>query len=226
VPIEVGKTGIEDLKVTVPPWVTLQGRLRAPDPDQRWQSTSRVLLKGIRTGSDICDNVKPDGTFECSDIPPGEVQVQVPAMFVKDQRTQRLTAKEIRFGGQDGVRKPITVSEAGNPMLDILFSDDPSGISGKVLDEGKEKSNYLITLRFAVAAGTQSGLILGTRGTMLVSGSDFQFPGLTPSDYDLTARRIPRTGSSSISSAVCDQTVRVTVRDGVVTTVNLRPCEP
>ena len=43
-----------------------------------------------------------------------------------NQRSRSLTVKAIRFGGQDGMRKPIAVSEAGNPTLDILLSDDPS----------------------------------------------------------------------------------------------------
>jgi hypothetical protein len=53
---------------------------------------------------------------------------------------------------------------------------------------------------------------------------EFQFPDLDPGDYEVTARRYTRLNNAPLAAGSCDETVRVTVRDGAVSTISLRPC--
>jgi hypothetical protein len=61
----------------------------------------------------------------------------------------------------------------------------------------------------------------------VIATDDFQFPELAPGDYEITARHlVGGIGSVLISgSPMCEETVKVTVRDGTVSNVILRPCQ-
>ena len=154
-------------------------------------------------------------------MPPGEytVEVQSQNLRLTGDRTHKLFAKELHFGPQTGMRKPITVVENGNPPLEIELSDEPAGIEGKVVESGARGGKYLV--RVARAGPRRGGV-----SAMAIGTDDFQFPELTPGDYEITAWRLVGGISSALlsGSATCEETVKVTVRDGTVSNVMLRPC--
>jgi hypothetical protein len=166
--------------------------------------------------------LRPDGSFEFASVPPGEytVELQPQNLRLTGDRTHKLFAKELHFGTQTGLRKPITIVENGNPKLEIELSDEPAGIAGRVVESGERGGKYFVRV---ARAGTQRGSV----SALVTATDDFQFPELTPGDYEITARRLVG-GISSVlisGSPICDETAKVTVRDGTVSNVILRPCQ-
>jgi hypothetical protein len=77
--------------------------------------------------------LKPDGSFEFASVPPGEytVELQPQNLRLIGDRTHKLFAKELHFGTQTGLRKPITIVENGNPPLQIETLRRARGHRGK-----------------------------------------------------------------------------------------------
>ena len=220
VPIQLGKAGADELDVPVPPFPQIQGTVSLRDPKLHWQGLGSVRLIH-RTSASEAASMKPDGSFEFASVPPGEytVELQSQNLRLTGDSTHKLFAKELHFGTQTGMRKPITIVENGNPPLDIELSGEPAGISGKVVESGARSSKYVVRV---ARAGPQRGRL----STLAITTDDFQFPELTPGDYEITAwRLVGGIGSDLISGPTCEETIKVTVRDGTVSNVILRPCQ-
>ena len=225
VPIEIGKAGADDLAVAIPPFPRIQGSIQMRDSKLQWEGTLNVFLRH-RYGASAACVVKPDGSFECDNVPPGDYTVdgQPRNLRLVSDRSRRLSVNSIRFGAQDGFRKPITVLENGNPPLEIQLTDNPAGIAGTVVDSGaRGGTSYLVTVATVAPRRTLSAVINASPG--------FQFPDLSPGDYDVTAWRFTPAARSATLAATftatanaCDETVRVTVRDGAVSSITVRPC--
>jgi hypothetical protein len=214
VPVALGKTGADDMRIAVPPLTTLQGRIQVGDPKIRWFGAPRVVLRYLN-GTTLQCAIQTNVAFECSEVPPGEFFLDVQGNLGMTSNRTRLSVKEIRFGAQDGLHRPITVAENGNPPIEITLTDEPSGVAGKVIDEASKTSNYLVmALRLSPRA----------TATATVGPPDFQIPDLGPGEYEISAYRTgsqrdllgPRTG--------CAESVKVTVVEGALKYITLRPC--
>ncbi len=221
VPIQLGKAGADELDVPVPPFPQIQGTVGLRDPKLHWEGFGSVRLIH-RSSASQAASLTPDGSFEFAGVPPGEytVEVQSQNLRLTGDSKHKLFAKELHFGTQTGMRRPITVVENGNPPLEIELSDEPAGIAGKVVESGARGSRYMV--RVARADPRRGGI-----SALAIATDDFQFPELTPGDYEITAwRLVGGMGSALLSgSPTCDETVKVTVRDGTVSNVMLRPCQ-
>jgi len=213
VPIELPKTGAEEMRIPVPPFNRLEGRLQLRDAKLAFQGTPRIGLRTRNNATDSCD-IDPDGTFKCANVPPGEYFLEVgPNLRLLGDRTRRFSVKEIRFGEQNGLHRPVTVAENGNPAIEILLSDEPAGIAGKVVDEASKMAFYqVIVSRFSAH----------TTVSATVGPPDFQIPELAPGEYEITAYRMGARGT--MVGAACPETTRVTVVEGSVKYITLRPC--
>ncbi len=147
--IELGKAGADELPVPLPPFPKLQGTIRLPDPKLHWEGSGSVRLVHQLAGSEAAP-LKPDGTFEFASVPPGEytVEVQPQSLHTAGDRTRKLFAREVHFGTHTGLRQPITVLENGNPGLEIELSNEPSGITGRVVESAERGTFYLNPGRF------------------------------------------------------------------------------
>jgi hypothetical protein len=219
-PIQLGKAGADELDVPVPPFPQIQGTVGLRDPKLQWQGFGSVFLIH-RTSSSEAASLRPDGSFEFASVPPGEytVELQSQNLRLTGDSTHKLFAKELHFGTQTGLRKPITIVENGNPPLEIELSDEPAGIAGKVVESGARGGKYVVRV---ARAGARRGSVSVVTGT-----DDFQFPELAPGDYEITAWRLVGGPGSVLyaGSPTCEETVKVTVRDGTVSNVILRPCQ-
>ena len=157
VPIQLGKGGADELDVPVPPFPQIQGTLSLRDPKLQWQGWGSVRLIH-RTSASEAASLTPDGRFEFASVPPGEytVEVQSQNLRLTGDSTHKLFARELHFGTQTGLRKPITVVENGNPPLEIELSDGPAGIAGKVARERR-------TRRQICSKGRSNGPAAGQR---------------------------------------------------------------
>jgi len=217
VPIEIGKAGVEDRQVAIPPFARLEGRIQLRDPQTRWMNSAAVTLRH-RTGVTLSSQIRPDGTFDFDDVPAGEffIDVRLNNLRARGDSSRRYTVSAIRFGTQSGFRKPVTVVENGNPPIEIQLSDEPAGVAGHVVSDG-ERASFLVSVA-NLATRRPAGLMI------VSTPPEFQFPDLDPGDYEVTARRFTRLNNAPLAAGSCDETVRVTVRDGAVSTINLRPC--
>ena len=131
VPIQLDKAGAEELDVPVPPFPQIQGTVSLRDPKLQWQGWGSVRLIH-RTSASEAASLKPDGSFEFASVPPGEYTVELQSQNLRltgtGDSTHKLFAKELHFGTQTGLRKPITIVENGNPPLEIELSDEAAGI--------------------------------------------------------------------------------------------------
>jgi hypothetical protein len=218
VPIEIGKAGGDDVPIVIPPYTSLQAKLVLPDPKLRSVGTVRVSLTH-RSGTSVGVEVRPDTPFELENVPPGEytIAVQSQNQHFRDDNPRRVSVKAIRFGPQNALRQPIKVVENGNPEIEIQLSGDPAGISGKVTGgDPASKTRYIVTV-----TNTQSHERLGS---LAVTMSDFKFPDVAPGEYEVSAWTSAGSLFPPANAKSCDESVRVTVREGAVSTITLRPC--
>jgi len=219
-PIEIGKAGVEDRLVPVPPFVHLRGDVKLRDPGQRRRGSLTIFLRGRRSSASI--RVDDETSFEFDNVSPGEytVDVQCQNARLAGAASSGLSVNAVRFGRQDGLRKPITVAEAGNPPLEIQLTADPAGVAGKVVGTTVDgNATFLVT---ASGAGTAPGM-----PDLAITKGDFQFASLAPGEYRITAWAYDRSMLGSMlgpAARTCDESVKVTVKDGAVSTVTVRPC--
>lgn len=208
IPIEIGKTGADDLPVSIPPFPNIQGAIHLRDPKLQWSGSATIRVTH-RSGISMSRETRPDGSFEFESVPPGDYRFDVQArnLRLRTDPARRLSAKGIA----------VTVIENGNPPLDFLLTDDPAGISGSVVDPGASaRTAYVV----AVAALAPLRAVVA----LTIATPSFQFPELEPGEYEVTATRGNLSSSLADRNKTCDETLRVTVRDGAVSTVTLRPC--
>ncbi|MEO8368079.1 MAG: carboxypeptidase-like regulatory domain-containing protein [Candidatus Solibacter sp.] len=221
VPIELGKAGADDMRIPVPPLTTLTGRIRVRDPKLVWTGTPGIKIRhhnGNSIGPTAPCLVQPDGDFECSEVPPGDFffDVELNQRVSTKYRTVRLAVSEIRFGRQDALYRPVVVAENGNPPIEILLSDEPAGVAGKVIDEASKTSNYMVM----VSRPSTQLTVAATVGP-----PDFQIPTLAPGEYEITAYRVGAgMPKGTLMGATCPETSKVTVRQGSVSYITLRVC--
>jgi len=104
--------------------------------------------------------------------------------------------------------------------LELQLSDDPAGIAGRVVDSGARTAGPFLV--FVVTVAPRRMVVAMTMAIPLPNAS-FQFPDLPPGDYEVT---VWRSSSSPGADTVkrCNETVKVTVSDGAVASIAVRPC--
>jgi hypothetical protein len=217
VPLEIGKAGAEDQPVSIPPFPRLRGDIQR-DPKLQWTGSAAVRIVH-RSGVSITSEMRSDGSFEFESVPPGDYtfDVQTRNLRARGDGARRFSAGAIRFGGQNALHRTVTVAESGNPPLEVQLTDEPAGISGSVVEDGATTgARYVVSVATVPQRRGFAPLAVATPG--------FQFPDLGPGDYDVTARRGNISSGMADLNKSCDETRRVTVREGAVTTITLHPC--
>jgi hypothetical protein len=210
--VEIGKAGAEDLPFLIPPFTRFEGSIRLGDEKPRWLNSASVTLRH-RLGPTRTAETRPDGTFEFDEVPAGEYTVEAKPhnLRLRTDPALRFFVSAIQLGSQNGFRKPVTIVENGNPPLDIQLTTAPAGITGKIISDGSSK---FYTVAFTALAPRRA------LADFMMVMSDFQ-AALGPGDYDVTAWP---GGAAVNTNKTCDETVRVTVRDGAAASITLRPC--
>ncbi len=212
--VEIGKAGAEDLPFLIPPFTHFEGSIRLGDEKQRWSNLASVILRH-RLGPSRVIQTRTDGTFDFDEVPAGEyiVEVKPNNLRLRTDPALRFFVSAIQLGSQNGFRKPVTIVENGNPPLDIQLTTEPAGITGKIIDDG---SSRFYTVAVASLAPRRA------IADFMMAFTDFQASSLAPGDYDVTAWA--GGGAAVDANKTCDETVRVTVRDGAAASITLRPC--
>jgi len=224
IPIQVGKAGVDDLAIPVPAFPNIRGAIHFGDPQARWIGSAAIRVKHSSGVSVNCET-KPDGTFEFENVPPGDYQFDVQArnLRLRPDIQRRVSASAVRFGGQNALRRTVAIAESGNPPIEVQFTDEPAGIRGSVVDSSATQgSKYLVYVDGVEAKRSNLNL--------MIASPDFQFPDVAPGEYEVTAIRAPNSNQAIASAALgtsrsCEESRRVTVREGTVSTISVRPCQ-
>jgi hypothetical protein len=203
VPVEIPKSGLVDYKIAVPPFASVQGSILAP-ADTEW--AGQVIL-GLR--SSTSPGISREWTvnsekFTIDDLPPGKWVLEVESNALKKPDAVKLFIQSARLGTQNALAEPLTITESGNPPLEIRLTRESGRIAGTVVDENgiPRKNTVVLVSRSGSAAFRSSG---STRedGTVTIDG-------LAPGTYRLlvlergsTAMRTPtvvevKTGETTI----------------------------
>jgi Carboxypeptidase regulatory-like domain len=208
-PIELGKTGIEGMTVPVPPFPVIEGVIRTND-DRAWSGRAQIiLLRSARSPSVVRETVATSERFNLGEVPPGNWRIAVQAEVTRADQ-QALFPARVLFGGQDALAREITVTESGNPLLEIHLSAETGRVAGMVIDaDGKPLSRVLVVLH------PEGESLIAIRPNMAFTKDDgsFSFDRIPPGRYQVVA---------SGSSQTYDRPT-VEVRAGETVLVQLRP---
>lgn len=152
IPFEVGKTGIHDLNVAVPPFPTIAGSITAP-PDTDWAGQIRVGIRSTALPTAAFDFYVTSEKFAIEELPPGRWSVQVESNAVKRPNFEKLHVKAATFGTQSAIGENLTVTESGNPPLEIQLTHESGRISGTAFDaDGLPLKRTMILIGAVTAA--------------------------------------------------------------------------
>ena len=133
-PVDIGKEGVRDKEIIVPPFQTIRGILRVRD-DAEWSGQVDVAVSTQQKGVANRDvAIKRSGEFTIQDVPPGEWQLDITdraSVRLSDKR--KLAVTSARFGVANPMMSPVTIAESGNPVLELELSTDTGKIAGRVV---------------------------------------------------------------------------------------------
>lgn len=129
-PIEVGKTNLDDVRLTIVPGSDLPGRVLVEGRELPDMSELHISLSGSELPSNPVSEVKKDGSFVLSNIPQGTYQVRVygvPTDFF---------IKSAQVNGEDVLSKGLTASPGGSQgPLEIVLSSAGARVEGVVTND-------------------------------------------------------------------------------------------
>jgi hypothetical protein len=130
-PVEIGKTGVKNRDFVVPPFLNIEGMVKAKGGEP-WRGEVELLIASGQKGvSDRYIGVKQDH-FVLEDMPPGEWTILPSFNPTLPPIGKKLTVTAARFGLADPFSGPVTVTESGNPPFEIELSSDTGRIAGTV----------------------------------------------------------------------------------------------
>src|SRR5207237_5838544 len=120
----------------------------------------------------------PGGMFTLDSVLPGEYRVQVAGLQAD------FYVKEVRFGAQDVLNKPLNLSPSGAGTLDIVVSTRVSRIGGTITDERSQPVPGVQALLVPDQYRDRPDLF---RNVTTDSNGRFLMEGVAPGDYKVFA---------------------------------------
>jgi beta-lactamase regulating signal transducer with metallopeptidase domain len=186
-PVEVGGSDVEDLRVVVGPFISLTGRIvlegRGPDdPDlARLRLTNnRVSVAGPATRVDAPIPSPNPGSGNISFVqPPGQYEFTIAGL------TPNMYVKSLRLGSIDLLAGPILLSSQPQSEVDALIGMDAGSVSGRVMNAKREPApGATVVLVPNVPRRERRDLY---RVVTSDASGNFQFQGIEPAGYRVFA---------------------------------------
>ena len=213
-PVEVGKAGIQDFKVVVPASPTIPGSVLAP-PQTDWAGQVVVSVLSAPLPFARREFNFTSEKFTIDELPPGRWMVQVDSKAVKRSTSEKLFIKSARFGTQNAMGETITITESGNPPLEIQLTAERGRVSGMAFNADG------LPLRRAMILCRRAGAGVFSAPQMALSAEDgsFAIEDLGPGTY-----RLRVAGGGPVTSPSDD--VLAEVKPGETATVRLTAPKP
>jgi len=196
-PLEIGTTDIEDVQLAPEPPANVRGRVQFAGKSAALKGAPAVVFLHSLDGDDLENAVtastdetegfrtfaklKPDGTFELPNVPPGNYEV----IFTGDSQEVRDTFVEsVTAGTKDYVDSGLNVS-GGSIMLDVTVSTAAGIVDGVVAGKKGEPAPGSVVIavpeeRFRKQASRYCRVETDQKGR-------FSMRGLRPGPYSLYA---------------------------------------
>ena len=233
--VVVGDAVIEDLTVTLQPGATVSGRIRfegsAPLPNPvQLQTPLSVAFEPpwfLAFGARMAARVTPAFEFLTQGLPPGRYFANLPNNFTNSLSARGWHFESVRHDGKDLTCTPLVLD--GRPVtdIDILFSDQRSGLSGAVLDaSGRPSPDAAVVVMPAdYRAWIDDGLSpLATYSAIPTQRGEYELP-VRPGDYlvavvdDVVLVRWPE---AAAIDAIAATAAKVTIARGELRRLDLR----
>ncbi len=118
--------------------------------------------------------------FTIDDLPPGKWVLQAESNALKKPDAIKLFIQSARLGTQNALAEPLTVTESGNPPLEISLTRESGRIAGTVVDEnGLPRRNTVVLV---ARNGIGAALTFRTFGSTREDGT-VTIDGLAPGAY-------------------------------------------
>jgi hypothetical protein len=175
---EVGKTGIQDREIVVPRSGPLEIAVRVKDGGE-WAGQVLFCMASRTAGGGTTGGAITSDRFLLDDLPPGQWRFTFDSNAVLRPQFQRLAVTAASFGAVNALTDPITVTESGNPVLEVELSTESGRIAGTVT--GAVAGRDLVLLR---RAGAEGGSFLPASSSVKPDGT-FLIDDLAPGQYEV-----------------------------------------
>ncbi|HYR92402.1 MAG TPA: carboxypeptidase regulatory-like domain-containing protein [Terriglobia bacterium] len=184
--VQVGKTDVENLVITIGAAASVSGRLivegaaRASGADrlrvQLAPSSRGAIISYVQSPAPAQAN--PGGAFKLDNVLPGEYRVQVAGLQTD------FYVKEARFGSQDVLNTPLRFSPSAPETLEVVVRASVSRIAGTVTDEKSQPVRGVQTVLVPDQYRDRPDLF---RNVTTDQNGRFQMDGVAPGDYKVFA---------------------------------------
>ncbi|HWC98078.1 MAG TPA: carboxypeptidase-like regulatory domain-containing protein [Candidatus Sulfopaludibacter sp.] len=210
--IEAGK---EEVTVAVPPFTSLHGIVRST-VQQPWEG---VLGIGLGTEAAWRRIITPDedGSFTLPEVPPGNYTLRLESNNLQ-AGGRMLRIASARFGATNVIAKPLTVTESGNPPIEILLTDESGVIAGTVETPDQSEGALVVVQR------TDDTPMTPENFAQAKADGSFTFGSLLPGEYRVAAWTDSRLRKGAFGADCTGRISNVTVLNGQTVTLKLKPC--
>ncbi len=212
-PAEIGKSGLSNLKIAVPGFTSLQGRIVTP-PETEWQGQLIFAIRSPLPGVNSRDFTVNTSPFAIEELPPGKWIFSIDSATSQQAGAARLLIQSARFGSQDCLTEQVSVVESGNPALEIRLGTESGQIAGTVAEAGRVDWKNTMVAVSRVGAGLSMNFQTVQR---VGDDGNFLLEGLAPATYRII---VMDPGRPVFNSALNE--VKVEVRAGETTFVRLK----
>jgi len=172
-PLQVGTSPLEGIRVTVEPGAEIAGHVRV-DGDDKAKVSGFVQFSDGQS-EPVMAAVTDDGSFKCV-LSPGHYTVEFP---------EDLVVRSVRAQGRNILDEGLTVSEPGKIALDIGLADDGGQLAGVALAaDDKPVGGATVVLVPEASRRTRTYLFQQTESDQY---GRFTIEGITPGDYKVFA---------------------------------------
>ena len=179
--LEVTNADIRDLRLVVSKAANLVGRVQIDGIDNQSFANLRIALEPESggTASTLMGDVKPDGSFVMTKVPPLKYTVSVPGM------SEDLYIKSLQVMGETLPDLTLDVRQVGGGPINVVLSTLGGVVRGHVVDEKQQPaSGAQIGLVPDRTRRTQSHLY---KTTITDANGEFKLVGISPGKYELFA---------------------------------------
>jgi hypothetical protein len=176
VPVEVGKTGVQNKDIVVPQFQQIEGSVKSKD-GEGWNGEVGLVVTSRQKGVSNRYLTIKQAHFLLEDIPPGEWTIILNSFATLSSPARKLAVTAARAGRTDLLAGPLIVTESGNPPVEVELSSDTGRIAGVV--SGRHQGSILVR-RVGPTTGGQLSTPIAVQddGTFLVDA-------LAPGRYDI-----------------------------------------